>query len=145
MKRRLSAAVSALAIATGALILTSCATPQTRISDHPELYQSLSPRNRALVSQGQIGTGMPKIAVWLAWGLPDQKIVSNMGGRRIETWFYVCTRYPAPCYGPWNPYFGAPLFYPFYDSEFPPPVPYPCKVVTFATGRVVSFYYVASH
>src|SRR5438105_8143759 len=73
MKRRFYLGALTLGLATGALILTSCSTPETRISDHPDLYQSLSARDRALVNQGQIRPGMPRNAVWLAWGSPDRK------------------------------------------------------------------------
>jgi hypothetical protein len=144
MKRRFFFGASTLGLAAGALILTSCSTPQTRISDHPDLYQSLSRRDQALVSQGQIRTGMSRTAVWLAWGSPDRKIVGNAGGGPTETWLYV---YYAtyPYYGSWDPYFGAPLYDPFYYASFPPSIPYPGKVVSFAHGRVVSFQYVAPH
>jgi hypothetical protein len=147
MKRRFSIRVSMLVLATGALILTSCSTPQTRISDHPDLYQSLSSKDQALVSQGQIRTGMSRTAVWLAWGLPDRKIVGNLGTGRRETWVYIYyATYPYyPCYGPWDPYLGAPLYDPFYYSDIPPSIPYPGKVVTFASGRVVSFQYLATN
>ncbi|HEY7002297.1 MAG TPA: hypothetical protein VH330_11205 [Candidatus Udaeobacter sp.] len=104
MRRRFFLGASAL----GALILTSCSTPQTRISDHPDLYQSLSPRDQALVSQGQIRYGMSRNAVWLAWGSPDQKVVGNMAGRPTETWIYIYyATYPYyPYYGPgpWGPW-----------------------------------------
>src|ERR1700745_4467672 len=89
MKRRFLVEASAVALAMGALILTSCSTPQTRISEHPDLYQSLSSRDQALVSQGQIRTGMSRTAVWLAWDSPDRNIVGNMGAGRTETWLYV--------------------------------------------------------
>ena len=146
MKRRFLLRASTLVLATGALILTSCSTPETRISEHPDLSQNLSPRDRALVSQGQIRTGMPRTAVWLAWGSPDRKIIGNMGAGRRETWVYIYyATYPYPCYDPLDLYFGAPLYHPFYDSDFPPSIPYPGKVVTFGNGRVVGFHYLASH
>jgi hypothetical protein len=145
MKRAFLLRASTLVLATGALIVTSCSTPQTRISEHPDLYQSLSSRDQALVSQGQIRTGMSRIAVWLAWGSPDRKIIGNMGAGRRETWVYIYYATYYPYYGPWDPYFGAPLYYPFYDSDFPPSIPYPGKVVTFANGRVMAFQYLASH
>jgi len=146
MKLRFLLRASTLVLATGALILSSCSTPETRISEHPDLYQSLSPRDQELVSQGQIRTGMSRTAVWLAWGSPDRKIVGNMGTGKRETWAYIYyATYPYPCYEPWDPYFGAPLYYPFYDSDLPPSIPYPGKIVTFAQGRVVAFQYVASH
>jgi hypothetical protein len=103
MKRRFSLGGSTFGVAVGALILASCSTPQMRISDHPEIYQGLSSRDQALVSQGQIRGGMSQNAVWLAWGSPDRKIVGNMAGRSAETWIYI---YYAtyPYYGPWGPW-----------------------------------------
>jgi hypothetical protein len=41
-------------IAAAALLLTSCGTPGTRISQHPDIYQGLSSQDQALVSQGRI-------------------------------------------------------------------------------------------
>jgi hypothetical protein len=88
---------------------------------------------------------MSRTAVWLAWGSADQKIMGNMGGSPIETWLFTYyATYPYPYCGPWDPYFGAPLYYPFCDACFPQSIPYPGKIVTFARGRVVSFQYVAS-
>src|SRR6516162_11382739 len=115
MKRLLLLLISTLGLAAGALILTSCSTPETRISEHPDLYQSLSHRDQALVSQGQIRIGMSRTAVWLAWGTTDRKIIGNMGGGPTETWVYVYyASYPYyPFYNPWDIYFGAPLYDPF--------------------------------
>jgi hypothetical protein len=108
MTRRFSSGASMLGIAAVILVLISCSTPQTRISDHPDLYQSLSSRDQALVSQGQIRSGMSRSAVWLAWGSPDQKIVGNMAGTLTETWIYIYyATYPYyPYYGPgpWGPW-----------------------------------------
>jgi hypothetical protein len=145
MKRRFLLHTSTLAVVAGAFILTSCSTPQTRISEHPDLYQSLSHKDQALVNQGQIRIGMSRTAVWLAWGSPDRRIVGNMGGGPTETWLYIyyATYYPPD--GPWGPwgYFGDPFYDPFYYSYIPS-IPYPAKVVTFVRGRVASFQYVAS-
>ena len=174
MKRRFYLGASTLGLAAGALILTSCSTPQTRISDHPDLYQSLSARDQALVSQGQIRPGMSRNAVWLAWGSPDRKIIANMRGHPTETWIYVyyATSPYYPYYGPYGPYgpglgyslgyttvgvatgtmhhhgdctfvfFGDPFYDPFFYST-PLSIPYPGKVVTFSSGRVMSFQYLA--
>ena len=146
MRRRFFLHSSSLGLATGLLILTSCATPQARISEHSDLYQTLSQKDQALVSQGQIRIGMSRTAVWLAWGSPDRKIIGNMGGGRTETWIYTYyASYPYyPYYPPLDYYFGAPLFDPFCYSWFPQTIPYPGKVVTFAHGRVASFHYVTS-
>jgi hypothetical protein len=146
MKRRFFLRTSTLAVATSALILTSCSTPQTRISEHPDLYQSLSRRDQALVSQGQVRIGMSRSAVWLAWGSPDRKIIGNMGCGPTETWVYVYyATYPYYPFEPLDEYFGAPLYDPFCYSWFPPSIPYPGKLVTFGRGKVVSYQYVTSH
>lgn len=146
MKRRFALRASTLAFVTGTLILSSCSTTQTRISEHPDLYQSLSHRDQALANQGQIRIGMSRPAVWLAWGSPDQRIVGNMGGGTTETWVYTyyasCPYYPLE---PLDEYFGAPLYNPFCYSWFPPSIPYPSKLVTFARSKAVSFQYVTSH
>ena len=144
MRRRFFLRTSTLGLATSLFILTNCSTPQTRISEHSDLYQTLSQKDQALVSQGQIRIGMPRTAVWLAWGSPDRKIVGNMGGGRTETWIYTYyASYPYyPYYAPWDIYFGAPLYDSFAYSWFPQSIPYPGKLVTFAHGRVASFRYV---
>jgi len=155
----------------GVLALTGCSTTESRISDHPELFQSLSPKEQSLVSQGKIEIGMSQNAVWLAWGGSGQKSIGNMRGRATETWIYFTTTsapygygygygygYPYGYgYGPFYGRFGFGgefrfhhghrfLFYgdPFYDPFFsyiPPTVSYPSKTVTFANGRVVSYQY----
>jgi len=53
MTRRFSSGASMLGIATVISVLISCSTPQTRISDHPDLYQSLSSRDQALKARGK--------------------------------------------------------------------------------------------
>src|ERR1051325_5697666 len=121
MKRRFFLSASMLALAMGASFLSSCSTPETRISEHPDLYQSLSHRDQALVSQGQIRIGMSRTAVWLAWGTTDRKIMGNMGSGPTETWIYThYASYPYySYYAPLDYYFGAPLFDPFCYSWFP--------------------------
>ena len=117
MQRRVLFFALTFGIAAGALTLVGCATIQTRISQHPEMYQRLSARDQALVSQGQIRAGMTMEAVWLAWGTPDQKIPDNMGDRPTETWLYL--RYQTP------PSYGGPYYYgPFDWSYIPPKFPY---------------------
>ena len=122
-------------VAVAASLLTSCGTPGTRISQHPEIYQHLSSRDQALVSQGQIRPGMTMDAVWLAWGTPEQKIPGPM--RDSETWVYV--RYETP------PSYGGPYYYgPFDWSYIPPKFVYPSRGVTFSNGKVVFFRYLPS-
>src|SRR3989440_12700127 len=137
MKRRVPWVALTFGIAATALLFTSCGTTGQRISQHPEIYQRLSPRDQALVSQGQIRPGMTMDAVWLAWGAPDQKIPGNARDRAIETWVYV--RYATP------PSYGGPYYYgPFDWSYIPPKFVYTSKGVTFSNGRVVFFRHLPS-
>ncbi len=73
MKRRVVFVALTIGTAASALISTGCATTEARISQHPEMYQRLSARDRALVSQGQIRPGMTMDAVWLAWEDPGRR------------------------------------------------------------------------
>jgi hypothetical protein len=146
MKRQSFSGALTLGIVAGALVVTSCSTIESRISENPEIYRNLSSRDQALVNQGQIRYGMSRNAVWLAWSSPDSKVIGNMRGHSTETWIYVhYATYPYyPYYGPYGPgfgFFGDPFYDPFYYSLIPPSIPYPYKTVTFSNGRVVSFQY----
>jgi hypothetical protein len=142
MKRQSFSGALTFGIAAGALVLTSCSTIESRISEHPEIYRNLSSRDQSLVNQGQIRYGMSRNAVWLAWGSPDSKVVGNIRGRSTETWIYMYYAYPYyyPYYGPYGSglgFFGDPFYY----SMIPPSIPYPYKVVTFSNSTIVSFQY----
>ena len=113
MKREILFRALTFGIAASALFLTGCATTETRIADHPEIFQTLSAQDQALVSQGKIREGMRQDAVWLAWGAPDQKATGSARGRAVETWIYneytyANAPYPYP-YGPfgYGGYFGG--------------------------------------
>src|SRR5207248_31947 len=100
--------------AAGALFFSGCATPESRVSKNPELYNSLPARQQQLVTQGQIAPGMSRNAVWLAWGGPGQKINGYARGNATETWVYYTTTtaygyggsggygYGPFGYGPWG-------------------------------------------
>jgi hypothetical protein len=161
MKRRLIFQALVLSAACSALFLTGCATTETRISQHPEMYQRLSPGDQALVREGKIRNGMSQEAVYLAWGGPDQKTTGIVQGRPAETWVYTGTsHYPYP-YG-WGPGYYGRGFYgyghvrrhwrgrghyrfgydPFYDPFYTinrPAVSYAERTVSFQRGRVVAF------
>ncbi|HJT80824.1 MAG TPA: hypothetical protein VJ719_06475 [Chthoniobacterales bacterium] len=159
----------ALAASTGALlILAGCSTVEHRISENPQLFQTLPARDQELVSRGQIRTGMSQDGVWLAWGRADARVAGAMRGQQTETWVYTTTTsvpsygygyggYWGRPFGPWAyglgyngvirtrhghrfAFFGNPYYDPFYYPFFET-VSYPYKTVTFANGRVVSFQY----
>jgi len=153
--------------AAGAFLCGGCATPESRISQNRDLYNSLPPSQQQLVAQGQIAPGMSANAVWLAWGGPEQKVHGYARGHATETWIYYTTTtaygyggygYGPYGYGPWGypgfwgaggvfrthhgrrfVVFGDPFYDPFYYSYIPPTVQYPYKTVTFVNGRVVGY------
>ena len=158
MKRRLLSHAVVLAAASSLLFLTGCATIDSRISEHQDMFQRLSPADQALVREGKIRNGMSQDGVYLAWGGPDQKATGQVHGHPAETWVYEGTsHYPYP-YG-WGPgYYGG--FYGFgfvghghgrfyrsgYDSfyepffyNYRPSVNYPERTVSFQNGRVVAY------
>ncbi len=110
MKHRFAPWVFLVAAAPVTLLLSGCSTVESRIAEHPDVYHSLSARQQQLVANGQIAPGMPRAAVYLAWGSPDQRVEGAMRREMTETWIYV--QYT---------------------------IPYPYRTVTFANGRVVSF------
>lgn len=102
MKRRQILRTILSAAAGGALVLTGCSTTQTRITEHPEIYQRLGANDQALVARGQIRDGLAQGGVFLAWGQPDQRSTANVHGRPAETWIYLDTTgdiSPYPHYG----------------------------------------------
>jgi len=162
--------VSLLGLAAVGLCLTSCETLDNRISEHQDMFNSLSPGDQALVREGKIRSGMSMNAVWLAWGSPEQKTSGEMRGHPTESWIYVESRtapygsayYPYYGYGPGFyggfgggvgvirthhhgrfVFFGDPFYDPFYYSYIPPTIAVPYKTVTFSNGRVMSFQYLA--
>jgi hypothetical protein len=161
MTRQIFLRALTVGFCASAFLFTGCSTTETRISDHPEIFQSLSPRDQELVKAGKIREGMSPDAVWIAWGVPDQKATGVARGKSVETWiyndyYYASSPYPYP-YGPfgYGGYYGGhvafhrhgghrfavigdPFFDPFYYSYIPPRVAYPSKTVTFERGRVVS-------
>jgi hypothetical protein len=164
MKHRFSPWGVVVAAAVVTLLVSGCSTVESRISEQADLYHSLSARQQQLVANGQIAPGMPRDAVYLAWGTPDQRVQGAMRHQMTETWIYVhyTSAYPYG-YGYGYPYrygwgggfggvivtrrhhgrsfafVGNPFYDPFYYSYIPPSIPYPYRTVTFANGRVVSF------
>ncbi len=94
------------------LFVVSCSTstPTTRIKSAPQLFEPLSPKHKELVSQGTIEKGMPKDAVYLAWGNPDSRSEGEQSGRPFEKWLYsglAPVHYNSYRYGfTYGPYYG---------------------------------------
>ena len=71
-------------------ILCGCAssTIEKRRAERITAYETLSPEYQQLVNAGEIKTGMPKDAVYIAWGKPDDITYSEDSHGKLETWLY---------------------------------------------------------
>src|SRR4029077_7600669 len=102
MKHRFAPWVFLAAATATTLLVSGCSTVESRIRDHPDIYHSLSQRQQQLVANGQIAPGMPRQAVYLAWGAPAQKVEVALRSTMTETSIYIqyTTAYPyGYCYG----------------------------------------------
>ncbi|MBO7391518.1 MAG: hypothetical protein J6U77_03365 [Verrucomicrobia bacterium] len=72
------------------VILCGCAssTIEKRRAERITAYETLSPEYQQLVDAGEIKTGMPKDAVYIAWGKPDDITYSEDSHGKLETWLY---------------------------------------------------------
>jgi len=80
-------------VALLASFVAGCSTVESRIKSNPQIYASFSPADQALVRQGQIREGMPKAAVFLAWGKADRIQSGVRLGHPFEAWVYTTTHY----------------------------------------------------
>jgi hypothetical protein len=131
------------------LILAGCSTVETRIKENPAAYSSLAPADQQLVGTGRIREGLPRSAIYIAWGRPDQVRRGSRKGDPFEAWVYTTIRqvyvggwYPRFYRYGWYPYYGYwPFFHdPFIDDWVPIEVPY--KSVFFERGRCTGWEYI---
>ncbi|HTD85206.1 MAG TPA: hypothetical protein VK850_01390 [Candidatus Binatia bacterium] len=128
-----------------ALFLAGCAsTIEDRRKEHFAAYTAMPPEMQALVDQRQIKVGMPKDAVYIAWGKPEQVIQGESEQGRTETWIYYGSTlrpYQYWNYGAWGPYYrgwyyNSPL--PYVETDYYP-ASYPKAEVTFQNDRVATW------
>ena len=79
----LSSAVLCLALFAG------CESPETRISNSPDIFARLTPDQQALVKAGQIAVGFGMDAVKLALGDPTHVTVNTDKDGQHEVWHYT--------------------------------------------------------
>jgi hypothetical protein len=99
MNSRIPALCTLLALALGAV---SCApTREQRIERNAAYFQTLSPDDQTLVREGKLRVGMPKQAVLLSLGPPDQSSeIMRAGQSTEEIWAYLSYR-AIPTYPAW--------------------------------------------
>jgi hypothetical protein len=133
-----------LVLLISASLPTGCATPQQKIDKRKQekysAYAALPPDQKTAVDKGQINSGMPMDAVYIAWGKPSQVVTSGSQAGTFVTWVYLNVYlqsyfvgggwgYGPFCYGP---YFAGP-----YIDYYP--VNYVSAEVVFHDGVVQSW------
>ena len=71
------------------LLLSACATPQTRIESSPTAFQALTVEQQALVKQGKVAIGFSEEAVKLALGEPHRVSQRTDEKGKSTVWRYV--------------------------------------------------------
>jgi hypothetical protein len=142
------------------LFAAGCSTVESRIQSNPEVYGSLSPADQNLVRNGGIRSGLPKSAVFLAWGRPDHIRQGYRGTHPFEAWIYTTTQsevvpgyypgfydfgyyryhgyWPSRRWGIGGGFYG-PMFNPYPDDIISYEVPY--KTAYFENGRCTAWEY----
>lgn len=73
----------------GLAVLAGCSTPQTRIRQNPELFNSLAPTDQDLIKQGKVAVGFTPEMVKLAVGEPNRVYMRTDAGGKNEAWVYT--------------------------------------------------------
>jgi len=137
-------AVMMLLLLATAFLCGCASTIEDRRKERLAAYSQLSPETQTLVDTGQIKVGVPKDAVYIAWGKPDQVIEAESDQGRNETWLYhdsylVPYNYWSYGYYGWGPHshFYHPYYYPlpYLMSDFYPQY-YVSREVQFDNDRV---------
>lgn len=73
------------------LLLAGCATstPQSRISEHRELYRSFPSEVQRKVSAGEVDVGFTEEMVRLALGDPDRRVARETEAGTDDVWVYA--------------------------------------------------------
>ncbi len=77
------------ALVCGAVGMTGCSTPETRIAKQPELFNRLTPEQQQMIRAGKVGIGFDMEMVRLALGDPDRVRERLDAKGRSEIWSYV--------------------------------------------------------
>lgn len=126
-------------LALAGILLAGCATStiESRTKERYTAYSELTAEQRTAVDAGQIKVGMPKDAVYIAWGKPHQILASETAGGRQDVWIYLGTYLHSYTYWGFQPYCGPYRYYhgPYLYSDYLP-VTYPKAEVIFENDVV---------
>ncbi|HPA16845.1 MAG TPA: hypothetical protein PLU30_03790 [Verrucomicrobiae bacterium] len=129
------------------VVLTGCATLESRVAKNQALLQTYPADIRHKIEGGEIARGFTKPMVQIAWGDPDDTFRREDSGGESETWVYrgYRSRYAmsyAPVGGFWaGGHHRRHVFVPYgfapYDVTWRED--YTRATVTFRGGRVIAY------
>lgn len=99
----------ARSIYCSALLLTACATPQSRIERDPAAFAALTTAQQERVKKGEVAVGFDEAAVRLALGEPDRIIERETSEGISQAWVYyaiAADSYNAGYCAPGFPYYS---------------------------------------
>ena len=120
-------------LALASVLLAGCATStiESRKKERYGAYSELTPEQRTAVDTGQIKVGMPRDAVYIAWGKPHQVLFNESEAGRNEVWIYMGTYLQSYGYWGFRPYGG------YYHYHYWPAYYYDYVPVSYAKAEVV--------
>jgi len=142
-----------LAAIASLLLAAGCATPDTRIAQHPEVFARLTPKDQALVRTGKVGLGMDEATVRLALGNPSRVSTVTKASGVSDIWHYEDTVYydgaflywgrPVPYWNGRDIYFSdSPPDYwragPLTSADYNPIIIYDRFRIAFTNGKVAA-------
>ena len=111
-------------LALAGVLLAGCATStvESRKKERYNAYTELSAEQRSAVDAGQIKVGMPKDAVYMAWGKPHQVLASESSAGKQEVWIYMGSYLHSYTYWGFRPYCAPYRYYhgPYLYQDYVP-------------------------
>ncbi len=71
------------------LAIAGCASPESRIKEKPEVFNSFPPDVQSKVRTGQVDIGYSKDMVYIALGKPDREYTRTTAEGTLEVWSYT--------------------------------------------------------
>lgn len=71
------------------LAMAGCATPESRIREKPEVFNSFPPDVQSKVRTGQVDIGYSKDMVYIALGKPDREYTRTTAEGTVKVWSYT--------------------------------------------------------
>jgi hypothetical protein len=83
--------LSACLVLVLAGLLGGCATPESRIKQNPDMFNSFPDDVQQKVREGKVGVGFSKDMVFIALGKPDREYTRTTSGAVNQVWSYTGT------------------------------------------------------